>query len=222
MLKDYKKHPSYGLVQFNRVHSSGSQKLFGSAIEDHHTTVCLTIRGGSVAHDSGRDWYHATGDLVEVELSAAQFVELLTAMNIGQGVPCTIRHIAGAGRIENPPNEGTETERTRDYFVDQMKGLAVKLKKMKQRVDETAEKPRLKKSDQKKLAADARALVQEVESNLPFYYAQFDAAVAKREAVAKAEIDATTMLTLQRLGMKKIEELLALSEAADAQKKLKK
>ena len=218
MMSEYKKHPSYGMAGFYRVQGT-RDKLFGSSIE-HATTIRLDIKEGVVKHDLGRDWYHGGSTLIEIELSPAQFVEMLTTMNCGDGVPCTIRYRPGDGYIEDPPDEGTEPERVRDYFRKCMEETADRLKEMMKNIEELSDAPRLKKADQKALLHEAEMLVQEVEKNMPFYYDQYSRAVDKRDAQSKADIEAAVALTLQRLGLSKLSELRGLSEQRDDAKLL--
>jgi len=104
-----KNHPSYGTVMFTRTHCGGGrEKLFGSAITNHFTTVKLTIREAELRHKYHEDRIWGDRKIIEVELSAAQFVELLTTMNVGTGTPCTIRFRQDVGKIEipSPPARG--------------------------------------------------------------------------------------------------------------------
>lgn len=204
--KPHKTHPSYGMARFTRT-QGGKRKLFGSATPEHGTTIMLAISAGSIKHDLGRDWYFGSDDYIEVELSPAQFVELLTTMNIGSGVPCTVRFVQGKGKIEDPPDEGTESERVRDYFQEKINETLGRIKSMEAAIRAAADKPRLNKGDANHLLGEVQQLVQEVEKNMPFYYEQFDKAVQKREATAKAEIESAVTLALQRLGFTKLKEL---------------
>ena len=127
-------HPSYGMVQFVRTGGS-SRRLFGSGLNHHSATILLTVREGVRHHELGRDWYMGNRALVEVELSAAQFTSLLTQMNVGTGVPCTIRRYNG--EVAEPPDEPPETERVRNYFKYSMEELAERLKTVATTITDT-------------------------------------------------------------------------------------
>jgi hypothetical protein len=101
--KEYK-HPSYGMIAFNRSMGGRPTRLFGSPLEEHYGTVRVVIGTGTRIHESNMDRYHGSlrGEHIEVEMSAAQFAEVLTSMNQGSGIPCTIRYINGKP-IEDPP-----------------------------------------------------------------------------------------------------------------------
>ena len=86
-------HPSGALIQISRC--SGQTRLFGSEF-DHQHYVSLKITPAKEKRSLGRTWY--TGKLnpyVEVNLSASQFAEAITTMNVGCGVPCTMRYLEG-------------------------------------------------------------------------------------------------------------------------------
>ena len=209
-------HPSYGMAQFNRV-SGGRPKLFGSELSDHYSTVVLSVSRGDVDNTGGRNWYHRRAPVIEVEFSAAQFVELISTLNCGDGIPCTIRFEAGKGRVEDPPTVKTEADLARDHFTDRVKATTEKMRTIRARIATLGDLPKLKRADQKELMDCARALVQEVERNIPFYYEQFNEAVERRETQAKAEIDASVMATLQRLGLTKLQsDLIGTADESSA------
>ena len=113
----YESHPAWGMVEFSRVEHGGPCRLFGSSLTNHGTTIILRVWEASRKHDCGQDWYHGSirKELIAVEMSAAQFAGLLTTMNVGNGVPCTIRHVQGVQRPEVPPDPG-EMGRVRAAF----------------------------------------------------------------------------------------------------------
>ena len=86
-------HPSFVTVQFSRL--SGSKRFFGSSVTSH-SWIRLQIRPATLYHYLGEDSIYATNrSLVEVDLSPAQFAELLTTMNVGSGVPGTLIRFDG-------------------------------------------------------------------------------------------------------------------------------
>jgi hypothetical protein len=192
--KEYKKHPSYGTVLFTRT-GGHTGKLFGSSIKSHGTTIRLSVHQASYAHDLGRDWIH--GDLspiVEVEMSAVQFTELLTTMNVGSGVPCTIRHrMNDEGKIsviDDPPDDEVEAERVRHYFRETMEKLASRLVELTDQVDKSLSKKSVGKKDREAIRDITAMIVQDVEKNFPFVAESFQKVMDKVVAGAKAEVDA--------------------------------
>jgi hypothetical protein len=86
-------HPAGALIQISRC--SGKEHLFGSDF-DHQHYITLKITPATTHRSLARTWY--MGKLtpyVEVAMSASQFAEAITTLNVGVGVPCTMRHLHG-------------------------------------------------------------------------------------------------------------------------------
>ena len=98
MNKEREKDKSWGMVGFYRNYGSG-RELFGSDVTNHNT-IRLTVKHAIKHRELGRDWTMGDDIICEVELSALQFAELLTNMNMGDGVPCTIRYTREDGYVD--------------------------------------------------------------------------------------------------------------------------
>lgn len=201
------KHPSYGTVRFSRVSTSGKTRLFGSSMSKHMSTILLTVREAERSHDLSRDWIHGHKEIVEVELSAAQFAELLTTMNVGSGVPCTIRYRSDIGEIERPPDEEIEIDRVQTSFKDGLSDLRNWIKKQQEDLGELLDKRALNKEDKKKIKWILDKTMQEVESNWPFVVDQFNEATEKVVTAAKSEVDAFVTHVVQKTGLKQLEAM---------------
>jgi len=211
-------HPSYGMVSFARVSHGGKTRLFGSAIHSHQHTIRLRIAPGRRRHSLSMDWYGSAGfgDLIEVELSAAQFASLLTTMNVGEGVPCTIRHVGGK-RMDDPPEVETEQEAVRVGFGEKLAGLIEKLKAAAKDAEARLAKPSLTKADGRAIKEALDLALREIACNLPFVVEQFQEAAERVTTTAKAEIEAFMVGAIQRAGFKALvgEALPALGDGKD-------
>lgn len=83
-------HPAFGMIGASRV-SSGGATLFQSDIQHQHT-VMVRIKGASRRRDLNHDYVYAENEIIEIEMSEAQWASFVSTMNVGDGVPCTIRH----------------------------------------------------------------------------------------------------------------------------------
>ena len=168
-MKDEKefKHPSYGMVQFNRV--QGSPKLFGTMLDNHYSFVTLAIKQATlIRSDSGDRYYGSTrGDLIEVQLSAAQFAEAITTMNVGLGVPCTIAYVNGE-QVEEPPTTPSEPENLRTEFKERMQAFVKKTTEGIETIRETMQKPTLNKKDRADVLRFIERITQELGQNMPY------------------------------------------------------
>lgn len=86
-------HPAFGLIGASRgQNGGGGAVLFDSDIR-HGQTVRIRIAPAIRKRDLNRDWVgvDSRSEVVEVELSEAQWASFVSSMNVGDGVPCTIR-----------------------------------------------------------------------------------------------------------------------------------
>lgn len=204
---EYEGHPAYGMVAFNRVQGSPG-KMFGSSLPQHGHFIRLIVRHGKRKHDLGRDWVMGDGpSVVEAWLSAAQFAELLTTMNIGDGVPCTLKRIEGRKVEDMPEDEETEAERTYRAGEAKMTVFAAELKEeiaaMRSKV---LSKGALSMAARREVVALLDKILRETEANMPFALRSFQEAVEKTSTQAKAELDAMvshaiTLKGLEALGV---------------------
>jgi len=166
------RHPSYGLAQFSR--RQGSPKLFGTALEHHYNYVTLSIRRATLIRGDHGDRYHGSlrGDLIEIDLSAAQFAELLTTMNVGMGVPCTINSLNNAS-VEAPPDLPNEAQGIRDGFKETFRTFVHGLAQKAQAVREILEKKTLNKSDRDQIQRVIEGVVREMSDRAPFVIEMF-------------------------------------------------
>ena len=105
--EETKKHPSYGLIRFSRI--QGHQHFFGSDSRPD-SYIELTVSECEHNQDLVQSWYFPRKELVSLRLTNNQFAELITSLNMGSGVPCTLEFIKGEGKIEQ--------EKEKEYKVD--------------------------------------------------------------------------------------------------------
>jgi hypothetical protein len=198
-------HESFGIVSISRV--NGRSHLFGSAIEDHHSFFRLTISQCQVEHSVGENRYFDSRELISVDLSAAQFAQLITSMNVGSGVPCTIRRVLMNQISDVPRATKTESENVQDGFARTLSGLVDYLKASRKEAGEilNGSKP-VNQKERARLLDVFDRMVREVDMNFPFAAKTFVEATERVKVTAKAEIEATMMLFLQRLGAESLRE----------------
>jgi paraquat-inducible protein B len=174
----------------------------------------MTVKSGSIERSLNRDWYMGHKTYLEVEMSYSQFAEAITAMNIGDGVPVTLRYLNGE-RISNP-----EFTNKRLQFENEIQERINTLNNTLKKLTEDAEdiltnKKSLNKSDRESIISQIKMLRQEVNSNIPFVMTSFNEQMDKTVSEAKGEIEAFTQNKLHSLGLEKLEDLKLLNKAAD-------
>lgn len=201
-------HPSYALIQFSRGMGTSARRLFGSALRSHYATIRMTVTRAFWEHDLHEDRYFNAGQprLMEIEMSAAQFAELITSMNMGGGVPCTLQFFnakhAGPGvegNIEEPPDIATEVERVKANFAGDLKEMIGTMQKYRKEIEQLSAKLPEKSKERMRVALDV--MIQQLSSNVPFILEQFNEASERVVTSAKHDIEAFAMHALQMAGL---------------------
>lgn len=98
-------HPAFGLIGAHRISIAGGQHngttLFDSDFV-HQNAVRISIKAATRRRDLHRDWIHGGKEYIEIEMSEAQWASFVSTMNVGDGVPCTLRRLDGQ-RIPKVP-----------------------------------------------------------------------------------------------------------------------
>jgi len=202
------RHESYGMLSISRMTSTPAKPIFGSSIR-HSNIISLKILKGRKYRNFQKDRYMGDGTICEIWLSPTQFAEAITSFNIGDGVPCNIQHVKGdkwdeeKRQYREPCPEVNFRKQANDELQDEMSELGDRVNKLSADAKEILnQKGSLKVADKKKLLNDLTALVQEIESNIPFVHTCFNHSVNKTVTEAKGEIDATLQTMRERLGDK--------------------
>lgn len=198
-IEEVKEHPSFGMVGISRRSSSGANPLFGSNIQHQHT-ITLTIKQAENNRHLNRDWFHAKGQLIEIEMSGSQFSELITSFNMGDGVPCTIRQIGGKS-LPDPPYENP-IDIFQKEFASKLNNLGVEFKSMVEDcMTMLKEKSTINKGDRDFIANSISRLMQEIQSNVPFIAQQFNESMEKTVSQAKTEIETFVTNKMMSIGI---------------------
>ena len=96
---DYETHPSWGMIGVNKVNGGSGKNFFGSDIQTNHF-IEITIRQAEKGRKFNKDFYCGDTKITTVLLTPLQFAEMITLMNTGDGVPCTIDFTQKQGYIQ--------------------------------------------------------------------------------------------------------------------------
>lgn len=181
-------HPSYGTMAFRR-RTGGTKHLFGSSIE-HRDTISMTLYHADITRGLHEDSIFGNKEIAEVEMSYSQFAEAITSMNMGTGVPVTIRYTEKDGKI--PPCDFVNK---RDQFVDEFKEKRKKATEESQQlikdISEIFEqKKSLTKTDKENILRKLDKLSMDIGCNMDFIADQFNEQMDKTVMEAKGEIEA--------------------------------
>ena len=201
--RDLPQHPSHGMVSLAR--GSGNCRLFGSHMEKHSTFITLRVKRAETQFRHGQRFIHAHGMVCEVVLSSAQFAELITNMNVGDGVPCTLRWTQKDGIIEEPPAEVSAQSIIREDFAAGIGGLAGRLREA--RAAALAALDKVPEKTRKAVMAGFDAALRETVDAAPFAVEQFQRATKAAETAVRAEMDAMVAHVATRLGLAALQDV---------------
>lgn len=209
--REVEQHESYGMIGFSRVSSSHGANFFGSSIRSSHF-IELTIRRAERHRHLNQYWYHGRNELINIRLSPNQFADLLTSLNIGFGVPCTIQHV----NQERMPDCPAIDQRTKyeDEFEADVKKTVADAETLVKNIKTAFDKPSLGKKERAEIAKQLDLLVGHIRGGMPFIQSQFNEAMDKTVTEAKGEVEAFVNHKIHSLGINALNtEILAALEA---------
>lgn len=203
MEKESHKHPAFGQIIFNRT--NGSANFYGSELEQHNY-ITMEIHSSEIQRELTQDRYYAYGiPLIKIRLSSGQFAEMITNMNCGSGVPCTIERLDGK-KVEELPKQESRKEFVHRKFEDRMKMFADKIREQQNQAKELVKKKTLSKDDMHQLQMHLNWLTQEVEGNIPFFAKCFQETMDEVVFEAKTEIENAIMHKVTTMGLNALHE----------------
>lgn len=207
-------HPAFGLISASRV--SGKRELFGSHV-GHSGYIKLTIRQAEVSgyntpheHVFGRDY------VAEVDMSEAQWVALISRMNHGSGVPCTIEFTQKLGNVAEIKHVDKAAERL-DKQAESMHDQLVNRDAMAQEIVRKAIEERVPQKQRAEVLRYLDILVSESKRTTDYYKKVLKEEAEKLTTEARIEIDAMLNGAITNLGLESAQQLGAIL-AADPKK----
>ena len=184
---------SAGLISFSRT--SGQSVMFGSPfVHQHYITLRITkARAFRSSHE-----VQYMGDrmpYIEVAMSHSQFAEAITTINMGQGAPCTVKHINGQ-RLEDPWLVDDRLD-----FDSDVRNVAREAVEYIQELIQAIEEEKMSKKAQDRLIGLARRTISKLTDSLPFIAEMYLEHLDKLEQAAKTEISAYADMTVHQYGL---------------------
>lgn len=195
-------HESFGQIRFNRV--SGNANFYGSELTQNHY-ISLEIYNSEIERDLSQDWYYNKKQVLRLRMSSGQFSELITNMNSGSGIPCTLEYIQGKAVAELPTQESRK-EFVHRKFEDRMKKFATSIREQQNRAKELVKKKTLSKQDIQDLTHHIEWLTTEVEKNIPFFAKCFQETMDEVVLEAKTEVENAIQHKINVLGLDVLHE----------------
>lgn len=199
-------HPSFGMVGISHWQSNGTT-LVGSEFKHHHG-VTLTVKRAVKCRELAHEWWFAREEIVRVNLSEAQLVELIGRPNMGDGVTCTLDHVMGE-RMPEPPIHKPMREKFRQDFKGAAKACAYDLRAAMVDLEQVIDSGKIGKAALREIHAKLRSAASSIDDSIPFVEQQFEEAMEKTVNHAATEIEATVTQMAIRLGVERMREISA-------------
>jgi hypothetical protein len=194
-------HPSYCMVGLSRTTSGRGSESFGSSIKSCSHVVLKVSPAAMIRTQLHGEMYMARGlPIVEVRLTQLQFAELITNMNVGDGVPGTVEYKDGDRVRYQPPLPTSAREQAARAFKEVMKDTEKDVQEAWEELEEILAKPSINKADREKIRNMARISTRKLKDSMPFVEERFHEATRKTVNEAKAEIDGTITGVITKLG----------------------
>lgn len=201
-------HPAFGTISVS-VPTGGDSTLFGSDI-GHNERVCIRITTADVRRDLSRDWIHPQKEIVELEMSHAQFAQFISSHGNYAGTPCTLRWIRDIGEIPGIANVETKHETFRREINDAAKKRLEHIRAEIAKLGGLIESGKLPKKELRDIQAQLRRHVEQLPGSMEFVVKSAEEALEKATSDAKIEVESFVQATAQRLGLRQISDLARL------------
>ncbi len=185
------RHPAYGQIGASRV--SGQTELYGSDFNHQHY-ITIRLKKSELHRNLSNDRVHTRGgEVMEVSMSESQWATVVSSLNSGQGVQCTINYLDGQDvpAIKRDVNRRTQFE---EELNSRLKGVEGLLKTIGTTVD--ALPCSQKKKDE--IHHQLRVALNNMGPNFKFTQDQFGEYMEEQTERAKAEINAYAQHMLER------------------------
>lgn len=205
------KHLSFANLYIGRSQCSGQKALFGSSIK-HHDIITLKIFPAFIDRSLNVDRYFPeTRPYIEIEMSQSQFAQAITSLNMGTGVPVTLRRLND--QYIEPCPFVDKREQFNDEFREDMNELTKKLTEATKHVERLIEeKKTFNKADKEQILSALRSVTSQLALSYPYMYSMFNEQMDKTVTEAKAEIESHLQARMEDMALKAAEQEMKASE----------
>lgn len=208
-------HPAFGQITMSMVQRGKDTRLFGSDL-GHHQTVKIRIHTAKVNRNINRDWIYGGKQILEFEMSSAQFAQFITSNGQGCGTPVTLRYAPDfdAPLVQIPYIKPIETrhEQLRKEIKDSAQKEMQKVMDGIQRLQYLADSGKIGKKDLNAALFSLKCSTENLPVNLAYSVESAEEALEKATSDAKIEVESYIHQTAMRLGLDSINDLAKLEK----------
>jgi len=214
------KHEAYGLVTLVVSHG-GHDTLFGSDLKHDHR-VTIRVNRAEKQRSLSRDWNFAREQLIEFEMSHAQFAQFIMSSGDGGGTPVTLRytaepgskgyHVSGIGHIE------TKHETFRREIVTASRKRLEAIQERIKALGELIDSGKTGKKELREIHSELARHADQLPGTMEFVVKSAEQALEKATHDAKIEVEAYIDTTARRLGLDSIAQLAQIEDKTGGKK----
>jgi len=195
------KHESFGMLGFRRIQSNGDGEVLHGSDLRHNTFIAMRLHHSTKKRGLSHDWHHAENLIAEVHMSQNQFAELITSMNMGDGIPVTLKRTEKDGQLK-APEFSSIVDTHKQEFTQQTKDVVRDAEDLLETVKELfGGSGTVKKADREALIKKAELVVREIGASMPFMEKSFEKAMDKVVTDAKGTIEAFAQHRIVEAGL---------------------
>jgi len=194
--------PAFVVIGLHRVEVGGEgTMLFGSDVKHTHVIALSISQAEKIRNrELSYDRTMATKKMLEVWFSPAQFAEMITTPNIGDGVPGTLEY--KDGQMFSMPKMETRSESFKKEISSDILEVHEGIKNAYEKAKEILAQPKaLTRKEKDDLLWAITKVERLLSDHLPFIADQFSRTLSKMVTEAKADVDAFVMHTVQKTGL---------------------
>ncbi len=187
-------HPAFGQISICRQ-TGGRSALYGSDF-DHQNAIALEITSSELHRNLSNDRYFPRDTKIKVAMSEAQFATLISSLNLGGGVPCTIQR-DHTGMVNGLPPPKARTEQFAAELVKAMERAVETTKTIEALIGKSG----LSKKKADELLREVQSVRRQINGNVTFVADQFDEHMENTIEAAKVEIGGYAAGLAQKMGI---------------------
>lgn len=203
MEKEQYEHPAFGQISFGRT--QGSNTFYGSDLNLGHY-INFEIKTSVLSRSLTDDHFYGDKTILKGRMTNIQFSDMITNMNRGEGIPCTLEYCMDGKLQKVPPLEvfDNRKDHIQKEMQMKMKKFADSLKEGEKRMSEILKKPTISKKDREELESLYKLNNQKISSDIPFYLECFQEGMDKVVLEARSEVESSIQYKIQQYGLEEL------------------
>lgn len=190
-------HPAFGTVTV--VRASGSPRSLFQSDLLHNETIQLSVNTATRKRNLAHDWVHPHTEIIEIEMSLAQWGALISSMGQGSGTPVTIRRTCEDGLLPDIPHQPRLSEGL-DEVRESTGKLLDRVRRDTERLHEAVHDKQGVRATKDALR-DLESTLANAESNQEFVVRSLNEAGEHVVSQAKADIESFLLQAQHRAGL---------------------